>query len=70
MKPIERRCLDLDTELVRVEEAMRQLGGISRWTLYNLIRSGELASVTIGRRRFIPAAAIRAYVAQLTEDAA
>jgi hypothetical protein len=31
------------------------LGGIARNTLYDLLRSGALASVPIGRRRFIPA---------------
>lgn len=36
-------------------DAAERLGGISRTTMYNLIRSGELPSVTIRRRRFIRA---------------
>jgi len=39
-----------------VEEAREQLGGISRNTIYDLLRNGELASVQIGRSRFISAA--------------
>lgn len=47
--------------LLTVPEAMAQLN-VSRWTLYNLIRSGELASVTIGRARRIPAAALDDFI--------
>jgi excisionase family DNA binding protein len=58
------------TELLTVPEAMAALK-VSRWTLYNLIRSGELGSVVVGVRcRRIPAAALEAYVAQLCEEAA
>lgn len=35
---------------------------VSRWTGYNLIRSGELESVTIGRARRIPRAALDAFI--------
>lgn len=56
--------------LLTVPEAMAQLN-VSRWTLYNLIRSGDLASVTIGRSRRIPAAALDAFISQrLSEEAA
>jgi excisionase family DNA binding protein len=50
-------------ELHSIEEARFVLGGISRATIYDLLNSGELPSVTIGRRRFIPAAAIAAFIA-------
>ncbi|RBM23799.1 helix-turn-helix domain-containing protein [Streptomyces sp. PT12] len=40
---------------------------VSRWTVYNLIRSRELASVTIGRCRRISEQALREYINQLTE---
>jgi excisionase family DNA binding protein len=50
-------------ELYSVEEARSLLGGISRITIYHLLNNGELASVTIGRRRFIPAGAITAFIA-------
>ena len=39
------------------------LGGIARKTIYDLLNEGELASVIIGRRRFIPAAAITSFIA-------
>ncbi len=42
-----------------VAEALERLR-VSRVTLYKLIDGRELASFTIGRRRFIPAAAIDA----------
>jgi excisionase family DNA binding protein len=45
-------------ELYSIQEARKLLGGISRNTIYQLLRSGELASVVIGCRRFISAAAI------------
>jgi hypothetical protein len=41
-----------------IEDARFALGGIARATIYDLLNNGELASVVIGRRRFIPAAAI------------
>jgi excisionase family DNA binding protein len=54
--------------LYRVEEAVALLG-LSRSQLYELIRSGRLQTVTEGRVRRIPAAAIDAYVSQLTSEA-
>ena len=50
-------------DLYAVEEAMEALGGISRNTIYNLMREGKLATVQIGRRRFIPARAIEDFIA-------
>jgi hypothetical protein len=50
-------------ELYSIEQARALLGGISRNTLYDLLRSRKLASVPIGRRRFIAAEAIAASVA-------
>ncbi|SFO14714.1 DNA binding domain-containing protein, excisionase family [Actinomadura madurae] len=43
-------------------DAGEALGGISRTTTYELIRSGELPSVTIGRRRFVAVADLDAFV--------
>jgi excisionase family DNA binding protein len=54
--------------LYRVEEAVVLLG-LSRSQLYELIRSGRLQTVTEGRVRLIPAAAIDAYVSLLTVEA-
>jgi excisionase family DNA binding protein len=54
--------------LYRVEEAVVLLG-LSRSQLYELIRSGRLQTVTEGRVRLIPAAAIDAYMSLLTSEA-
>jgi excisionase family DNA binding protein len=50
--------------LYRVDEAADALR-LSRSALYELIRSGRLRSVTSGRRRLVPVAALAEYVASL-----
>jgi excisionase family DNA binding protein len=55
-------------QLYRVSEAMLLLS-LSRSVIYELIRSGRLGSVTEGRTRLIPAAAIAAYIDLLTTEA-
>jgi excisionase family DNA binding protein len=55
-----------DRVLYSIQEARKLLGGISRNTIYGLLRAGELASVLIGCRRFISSAAIAEYVARST----
>ena len=52
-----------------IEEAARQLG-IGRTTMYALIMSGEIRSVTIGRLRRVPAQCIDEYVTRLLEQSA
>lgn len=46
-----------------VKEAA-EASGLGRSTIFELIRSGELASFKEGRRRLIPAEAIRAHSAR------
>jgi excisionase family DNA binding protein len=53
-------------DLYSIEEARKLLGGISRNSIYHLLRDGKLASVPIGRRRFISAAAIEAFIVATT----
>ena len=53
-------------DLYSIEEARELLGGISRNSIYHLLRDGKLASVPIGRRRFISAAAIEAFIVATT----
>lgn len=53
-------------QLLTVEEASDELGGISRSKTYELIRSGDLRSVQIGRRRLIPKDAVIDFVQQLS----
>ncbi len=48
--------------LLNVDQALKELGGMSKSLLYELINSRELESVTIRRRRFIPSASVLAYV--------
>lgn len=53
----------------RVEEAAELLR-ISRWKVYDLIRTNELRSVKIGGRRLVPQRAIEEYVTRLLDEAA
>src|SRR5947208_12254750 len=55
-----------DRVLYSIQEARKLLGGISRNTIYRLLRTGELASIVIGCRRFISPAAIAEIVARST----
>jgi excisionase family DNA binding protein len=48
---------------VNPAEAVR-LTGLSRSTIYNLLGSGELPSVTVGRRRLIPVSALKKLVGE------
>lgn len=54
--------------LYRIPEAMRLLS-LSRSVIYEQIRAGRLRSVTQGRTRLIPAAAIAEYVDLLVREA-
>jgi len=38
---------------------------VGRTTVFSLLNSGELASITIGRRRLVPRAAIEDYIERL-----
>jgi excisionase family DNA binding protein len=42
--------------------------GVGRTKMFELIASGELTSVQVGRRRLIPATAITAYVERLVAE--
>jgi excisionase family DNA binding protein len=44
-----------------IEEAAQSLG-VGRTTVYDLMNSGDLESVKVGRRRIIPADAIGAFL--------
>ena len=54
--------------LLKVEEAA-QLLSLSRKTIYDLIRRGELASLKIGGSRRIPLTELHAFIARLEEVA-
>jgi excisionase family DNA binding protein len=55
--------------LLTVDEAAEYLR-VSRWTVYNLIRSNQLRTIKIGRRRLIAIAALVECVELLGEEAA
>jgi excisionase family DNA binding protein len=56
-----------DRLLLTVQEAARRLG-IGRSLMYELIASGAVRSVRVGRLRRIPSDALRSYIASLWND--
>ena len=56
----------MDRALYSIEETRARLGGISRNSLYTMLRAGDLPSVVIGCRRFISAEAIAALITNST----
>jgi len=46
-----------------------QTTGLGRTKVYELLATGELPSVKVGRRRMIPAAALQEFVADLLAEA-
>ncbi|MFD6874733.1 MULTISPECIES: helix-turn-helix domain-containing protein [unclassified Streptomyces] len=56
-------------ELLTVPEVMGRLK-LGRSTVYDLIRSRRLVSITIGRSRRIPADAVRQFIDHEIEEAA
>jgi excisionase family DNA binding protein len=61
---------DAPTEyLFTVQEAADRLR-VSRWSVYNLIRSNQLRTIKIGRRRLVTPAALAECIDLLGEDAA
>lgn len=61
-------ALPAETYLTVAEVAERLK--ISRWKVYELTRSRELASFLVGRCRRVPASAVAELVARLMEEAA
>lgn len=56
--------------LVSILEAREKwLGGIGHTTMYELIKRGEIVKVNIGRRSFVTAESLAAYVERLSEAA-
>jgi hypothetical protein len=65
--------LDTDRLLVPItpgpDGVSAALGGIGRTKIYDLIDHGQLVRVNIGRRAFVTAKSIAAYVDRLSEAA-
>jgi excisionase family DNA binding protein len=55
--------------LLTVQEAADRLR-VSRWSVYNLIRSNRLRTIKIGRRRLVTPTALADCIDLLGEDAA
>lgn len=60
---------DLAPVVLTVPEACAMLR-ISRWTLYELIRSRQLETVKIGSRRVVPVSAVRVFIDRLRGEEA
>ncbi|MEV6738551.1 helix-turn-helix domain-containing protein [Streptomyces sp. NPDC051104] len=58
-----------DDELLTVPDVMARLK-LGRSTVYDLIRSHRLPSITIGRARRIPSSALDRYIRHHLEEAA
>jgi hypothetical protein len=52
---------------VPIAETQRLLGGISRTSVYDLVRDGQLTKIKIGRRGLVTVASINALVDRLSE---
>lgn len=61
------RELDRPRVLYRVGDAAELLS-VSRSRVYELIRSGQLVTVTVGRSRRVPGLALDAYVQRLMRE--
>jgi excisionase family DNA binding protein len=59
----------VDLTLLTINEAAARLR-VSRWSVYNLIRSGQLRTIKIGRRRLVPIDALNECLERLKELAA
>ncbi len=53
--------------LLSIKEVCRVLG-LGRSTLYAQLATGQLRSVTVGRRRFVPLEAIEEFIAGLPAE--
>jgi excisionase family DNA binding protein len=59
--------VDQTPRLLSIKLACQSLG-LSRTSLYTLMASGQLRSVTVGRRRFVPREAIEEFIARLLAE--
>lgn len=59
----------VDPIFVSVKDAARILGGISPWSVYQLLDAGTIQSQYHGRRRLVVLASLREYAAGLPSTA-
>jgi len=60
--------MDNERLLLTVPEAAMRLG-LGRSLIYQLVMSGELASVKVGRARRVPVSALENFVERIAEEA-
>jgi len=60
--------MPMERMLVPVPEAIYAIG-LGRSKFYQLIRAGDLTLVHVGRRSFVPAESLHAFVERLSENA-
>jgi excisionase family DNA binding protein len=65
--PVSESLITDDQLLVTPEEAARRLS-VGRTTIYELMSSGELQSVNIGRCRRVPVSSLSSFVSNLIGD--
>jgi len=64
MAEYDKEFADPKPRLLSIKQAHRAIG-ISRTSLYALLVTGRVRSVTVGRRRFVPLEAIDEFIASL-----
>lgn len=58
--------MSVDSRLFSIPDTGLRMGGLSSSTVYELIKKGHLQKVNIGRRGFVTAESINAYIDQLS----
>lgn len=59
----------LEPIFVSVKDAAKILGGISPWSVYELLNAGKIKSQYHGRRRLVNVASLREYAEALPDKA-
>jgi excisionase family DNA binding protein len=59
---------EIPARLLTIEAVMERLS-VARSTVYNLMDSGQLRSVKVGRRRLVPESGLVSFIDGLTADA-
>ena len=59
---------EITARLLTIEAVMERLS-VARSTVYNLMDSGQLRSVKVGRRRLVPESGLVSFIDGLTADA-
>lgn len=65
MTVIEETKQPAKTVLLSITEVRERLGGLSQWSIYRLINSGQLESVKPNRRRLVPEDSLERYIERL-----